>query len=241
MKYIISQPFGLGDVIFSMTAIRKLKNETNTIIWPVLPEYVEGLNYAYPEIQFKDWTQTTGIDYNRKDRHKIDADTEYIPLRWQDVPLKECMKNKYGYFGYDYHDWKKNADYKRNYEKEFELFYELGLKFGDRYNLINSTFGCTKDGTIAKPGQHNINSMWWDNKGGKDIMFEIKEGYSMFDWSTVIQNATNVYTVSTSSLYLFELLDMRAEEIHLYLRKPFEKNHDNYSYLLSSKNYILHD
>lgn len=241
--YLISQPFGLGDVIFSMSAIRKLKGHGDVkIIWPVLPEYVEGCNRAYPEIHFKDYTKMTHVDFNRKERYKIDSETEYIPLRWQDVPLKECMKNKYGYFGYDWNEWKEKSHIKRDLGKEYQLARDLGIKFGEKYNLINNSFGCTKDGKVAGPGSHQISSMFWENTIGKNVDFKIIEGYSMFDWCAVIENATNIYTVSTSSLYLFELLDMQAESIHLYLRKPFEKNHDNYSYLLSKeKNYILHD
>lgn len=221
-----------------MTAIRKIAKERDAdVLWPVLPQYVEQCIYAYPDIEFVDWTQTSLIDYNRKDFHHI-GDAQYIPLRWQDSPLKECMKNKYHFFGFDYRKWKEQASFVRNIDKEMQLFQELGLKVGESFNLINLEFGCTANGKVEKPSQHKINIEVQTNT--KNIYFEIKEGYSLFDWCYVIQMATTIHSVSTSTLYLFELLDLKAIEVHLYLRKPFEKNHDNYSYLLSYKNYILH-
>lgn len=228
---IILQPFGIGDVIFSMGAIKMLNDK---ILWPVLPEYASDLNRAYPDIHFIDWNLVK-VDYNRKDRH-FHQDAEVIPLRWQDVPIWECMKNKFAYFGLDWKLWRPGAMWKRDYEKEFALVKRLDIERGEKFNLINIKWGCqSRDG--LRPGASYVSFKAVDN-GLRNIVLDIIPGYSLFDWSTIIERAANIHTVSTSLLYLIELLRLSAKEIHLY-RRPNEKDFKNVDYIFS-KNYILH-
>ena len=49
---LISQPFGLGDVIFAQAIARKFKAEGYEIVWPVLKHYVNDCKRAYPYINF---------------------------------------------------------------------------------------------------------------------------------------------------------------------------------------------
>jgi hypothetical protein len=62
------------------------------------------------------------------------------------------------------------------------------------------------------------------------------EGYSLFDWAAVMEQAVEIHTVSTSIIYLLELLHLRA---HIYIRRPDERSHSYYDYLLEQK-HILH-
>lgn len=230
---IICQPFGAGDLIFSMTAIKSLQDK---ILWPTLPEYVEGFNRAYPSIYFIDHNLVK-IDYNRKDRH-FHQDAEVIPLRWQDVPLKECMKNKYSFFGLSWQMWKRDAMYNRDFSKEYALFKHLGLSDGEKFNLVNVNWGCWSP-TVLKPGTNRAFMQGVVRNDYKIIPMDIIPGYSLFDWSTVIERATEIHTVSTSVLFLLELLNLSAKAIHLYCRKPNEKDFKNVDYIFT-KNYQLH-
>lgn len=224
MPKLILQRFGIGDCIFSMSAIRKLNDK---IIWPVMSHYVDDLNRAYPDIFFID-SKLVNIDYNRKDQYNI-IDLTVIPLAWQDSPVKDCMKNKYQFFGFDWTQWKMHAYYHRDKLKEVALFKHLGLEPGEEYNLISETFQCDFGG--SKKIQVN--------NGLKNVYVRQIPGYSLFDWSTVFEEATNIHVVSSSNIYIMELLKLKAKDIKIYRREPKEKDHSNYDYILTSHNYIL--
>jgi len=233
MPKIIIQRFGIGDVIHQMTAIRSLKDK---ILWPVLSEYVEGLNRAYPDIMFVDY-QKFDLNYNIKERGRVNG-FEILPMAWQDSPLKNCMDNKYRYLGRDPKTWKDNAHWCRDSKKEVELFNKLGLTFDEPFNLVNVKFGCWKGHNDLKPGINSITEPVINN-GLRNVEMTIMPEFSIFDWTLVIQKATFIFTVSSSHIYLFELLKMEAKEIHIYIRRPNESSHENYAYLLQSHNYIL--
>lgn len=225
------QPWGLGDVIFSMSAVRSLNDD---IIWPVMPYYVKQLSDAYPDMTFIDW-RLLNIDYNRKDRYELHG-YDVIPLRWQDSPLVDCMKKKYAYFNLDWHDWKYDVEWLRDYNKEEFLFQLLHLVEGERYNLISTKFG--NDSINNKPSPHSMIFKEPDN-GLINIHMTMIEGFSLFDWAKVIERAERIDFVSSSLLYLVELLELEAKEIHIYPRLPFEKNLACVDYIFS-KNYTIH-
>ena len=211
MKYIIvNQRFGIGDVIFSMTAIRALN--ALVTIWPVLPEYVDGLREAYggpgSGFIFVDFNLFK-IDYSRKDRYFVDG-AEVIPLAHQDIPLIDCMKNKYAYFGMDWHQWKTEAMWKRNEAKEKSLIEYLGIKDGEQFYLTNVNWGCHSSAGF-KSGTNQANmDMPFPSDHIRRIRLDFVTGYSLFDWAAVIEKATYIYSVSTSLLYLLELLTLQA-------------------------------
>lgn len=221
---VINQPWGLGDIIFSMTAIRSLQDK---VLWPVLPAYVDGLNKAYPDIIFIN-LELLKINFAEKNRYNI-IDMDIIPLRFNDIPVTDCMKNKYSYFNLDWKDWKTNAMYKRDKFKEIDLFKLLDLKPGEEYNLISETFQCDFNGSKRITVDNRL----------KNVYVRSIPGYSLFDWSTVFEEASNIYVVSSSNIYILELLKLKAKEIKIYTRQPKEKDHSNYDYILTSHNYIL--
>lgn len=222
---IVCQPLGLGDVIFIMTAIRRLNQP---VLWPVMHEFVDGLNEAYPDIHFFNWKE---IDLNWRSKSEFGyKGLKVIPLFAQDLPLVECMRNKYRYFGLDWNIWKEQAMFKRNAEKENELFELLGLKEGEEFNVVQKTFHSTfsKHRDIKPP----------DN-GFKTIYVEKIDGYSLFNWAKVFENATTIHAVNSSNVYIFDLLDLKAPEIKLYKKLPLQNNHDSYSDLLTIGKYIF--
>lgn len=220
------QFFGCGDIIFTQTLIRSLGDK---ILWPVNDLFVEGLNRAYPDITFVPMSVFSPTIFNIKEK-KTMGGFEIVPIRWAETILKkpytECMSAKYDLYGMDYKLWKVNAKYKRDKAREKALFESLGIK--GKYNLINQTFQTTFKGKLP---------IAVDN-GFQNVEMKFIPGYSIFDWSLVIEKAEEIHAVSSAILYVLELLDLK-QAIHLYPRLPQERDFRNVEYLFT-KPYILH-
>lgn len=225
---IMEQYFGIGDVIFCVQLARELIKQGYKVLWPVQPEMVEGLNRAYPDILFMDITY---CNVNMKNKQDVNlGSTRLIPIRWtyetMKVPFKDCMRSKYDFYKMDWTTWRQGT-FERDEEKENELFGLLGLKEGEPYTLVNRQFRTGGTGRAYIP------------TAGKVIEMSIMPNFSIFDWVKVIENATEIHTVSTSIIYLMEMLELKARKIHIYIRRPDEQNHDNYKYIMTRHQYIF--
>lgn len=228
---IMSQPFGLGDVIWAQTIAHEFIKGGYKILWPV-DAGAEFLNRAYPEITFID-RKMVSIDLDCRDFKENDG-VRYLPLRYaeflMDRPYKFHMVSKYDFLGLNWHRWREHAMPVRDKTKERMLMNAIGVN-GDPYVLMQTKYG--------EGGKFNIEEAK-NNTGMKTIILDYIPGFSLFDWCGVIENATQIHAVSTSTLYLFELLELKATQIHLYPRKPLEQNFE-YTEFLMTKPYILHD
>jgi hypothetical protein len=231
MTILPLQAFGLGDIIFSMTLVNRIANG-NPIVWGCLPAFVEGLNRAYPNVNFVDYTKL-GIDYNCKE-HKEIYHAEYglcaiLPIRWADAILKvgytHWMRAKYDLYGMDYKDWKECAMWVRDKSKENEL---IAMHVNNAPILINGTFG--SDCKLKSP----VPAI----KGA--INMRVIDKYSLFDWVGVIQKAREIHTVNTSIIYLLDQLELTAKEVHIYPRSIASQTHKGVDYLINKHNYIYH-
>lgn len=227
---VINQPFGLGDFLFCIPIARDYIKEGYKVIWPVVPQY-QNIGKHFPDITFIN-KDNLKIDIERKDEYELNG-MRVIPLRWSyeliKVPFRDCMKSKYMMFGKDWKRWREST-WVRDTEKEDELFYKvLGLHDGAEYNLVNNMFRSDASGKAL------VNVV----NGYKNIPLRNIEGFTLLDWGKVLENAMNIYTVSTSINYIIELLDLKAKEIHLYCRKPDERNFNNIDYIFT-KEYKLH-
>lgn len=226
----MNQFAGIGDVIFAQTLAHNYLKDGHSVLWPVLPQFVGGLQRAYPKIEFKDWKQVD-IDYNRQETY-LDWDRVVIPLRWAreilKVPYTDCMAAKYLLFLEPVERWREHAMWERDHTQERHLFDALGLKEGQPYNLINNTFRSDFSGKVrVKPGNDYPN-----------VFMKHYEGFSLFDWHLTIRNAAEIHTVSTAILYMLEIMDLK-QPIHLYPRQPDEVDFRNVEYLFT-KPYIRH-
>lgn len=224
------QSFGQGDVIFCISIAREWIAQGHKVLWGVLPQFVRDLNRAYPDIEFIDY-RTLDIDYTRQteyDAYPKGSKTMYrvVPLRWSveicKVPYKDCMKSKYLMFRKNWEYWTENAMFTRDHEREQELYDKVVDKEG--YTVVNRYFRSNNTGVAKIPV--------------KGIEMPLN-GYSLFDWAKVLENAKEIHTVSTSIIYLLELLDLKAERICIYKREPDEHSHKNYDYLLRRHKYEL--
>jgi hypothetical protein len=231
-KVLILQPFGLGDVIFCQTLAHSFLEQGLKVEWPVENHYIDDLTFAYPQIDFTPKSMYRQSVFDIKE--KIMTNEYYIaPIRWSDrymnVDYSQVMRAKYDMYDLDYTTWKTHAMWQRDYEREEVLRVYMGVDDGEPYNLINNQFG--------GKGKLKIDIPRVENRY-KDVNMEIIKGFSLFDWLPIILGAEEIHTVSTSLLYVLELIEYE-KPIHLYVRKPRETNFNFVNYLFT-KPYILH-
>lgn len=214
-----------------MSIAQKWIDEGHSITWPVLPHFVEGLKAAYNNIEWLDY-RNINVDYQKRDEHDHWFNGilyRVVPLRWANEILgreyKFCMKSKYDLLQMDWTKWKEKAMWQRNEEREEVIMEETGANWWVEYTVVNRFFGS--------------DSQFQCNIPVEGIEMDIKKGYSLFDYAKLLENATYIHVANSSILYFLELLDLKAKEIHLYCRKPLEKDFKNTSYLFT-KPYILH-
>lgn len=198
-----------------------------------MPHFVEGFNRAYPDVTFVDY-KLVNINYDSKTEVKT-LTHRILPIRFADQilhkPYYQCMRSKYDMYELDWKTWR---DVKPICDHAHALQLEIGL-FGYgapvEYNLVSPYYGTTsqfKADIIPDNGLPTI------------MMFSLS-GYSIFDWMDLISRATTIHAVSSSIVYLLELLDLQAKEVHLYGREAIEKDtwYRNIEYLLT-KDYVIH-
>lgn len=222
---------GCGDILFIQTIANDFIRENKKVLIPVAPHLV-SLNKHFPNVTFID-KNLLNINYERKDDYTI-HNARIIPLRFaeaiQKLPYKDCMKAKYSLLGKDWQRWREMT-WIRHPEHEHRLFSEvLGLQEGEKYNLINTNFRFDNSGR----------AMFKVDNGLKNVTMRVIENYTLLDWGVVIQSATQIHTVSTSLNYVIELMELKAEELHLYVRRDSqrlfqEKDFSTIQYLLTKK------
>lgn len=229
---IIQQWFGLGDIIWGQTIANDYINDGYKVLWPVKQEWVEGLQRAYPKVTFVDH-ELIPINYENKRLYEENGFT-YLPMRFSESlmrkPYKFHMESKYSFLGKNWERWKEYAMPVRDRNRERKLMTILGIDITGQYNFIATTFGSNGNRAIEIKTSNNF----------KNIELKYIEGYSLFDWCGVIEYAAEIHAVSSSTLYLFEILDLSAKSVHLYCRKPIETNFAYVDFLFS-KPYILHE
>lgn len=221
MKCIVLQAFGVGDIIFCQTIAQKLISDGYEITWPVRIDFYDGVKEAYPEINFIPENQTP-VPMDTKHFGEVNG-YKVFPIRFSDtlqrVPYRLVMRAKYDMMGMDFTEWSKCAMWSRNEAKEDELAKLLGAE--GEYCLVNTNFT-----TRGKRAQIQTFSQ------KRVIHMDFIAGFSLFDWAGVIENAAEIHTVSTSILYMLEVLELKCVP-NIYIRRPIEKNHSFYDYLFT--------
>lgn len=229
---IVQQYFGLGDIIWGQSIAHHYIKQGYRVLWPCQPEWVEGLRRAYPAIEWIDYSLLP-INYENRSLHEHNGFT-YLPMRYAEWILKRPYKfhmiSKYDFVNLDWKTWKDHAMPFRNEAKEAALCSAIGLiQDFDKFNFIATKFGSNANHEIKIEIKNDY----------RNVELKYVPGFSLFDWCWIIENAQTIHAVSSSTLYLFELLNLSAKEVHLYTRKPVEKSFE-YVEFLFSKPYILH-
>ena len=225
---LISQPFGIGDAIFCQSIAQYFISKGHEVMWPVKEHYLNDLQKAYPQIK---WVKETDVPAQwlkykwKKTIQHLGQEVTVIPLRWANeimrVPYKDCMRAKFHLMKMDWTTWKDHAMWLRS---------ETEIKVPDEpFNLISNVFG--------SDFQHKANIKV--KNGLKNIYIKQTPGKSLFDWASLMEQATEIHFVSSSNIYLLEMLNLVAKKICIYKREPVEHSHVNYEYILKSHEYKL--
>ena len=221
MRSLIQQPFGIGDIIFCQNIAHKLIEDGFAVFWPVQEMFLHGLKKAYPLIKWLPENQSP-INLNNR-RTGMIRGFHCVPIRFSDtiqgVPYKYVMRAKYDMMGMNWEEWTKRAKWVRDLEKESQLKNLVGAV--GEYTLVNNNFH----------GKH-MKRTGIKTEGCVEMRYV--DGYSLFDWAGVIEAAKDIHTVSTSIVYLMEILQLNCVP-SIYIRHPQESNHDNYKYLLKKE------
>jgi len=232
-KIIINQPYFLGDILFVMALIQKLVDTGYDVTFPVKNEYYD-LQKNFPTVKMVPLTEFIQYEIYNTATPIMETDTHIaISLRHSFIQGKGHMKYKYDIMELPLETWR-DIKIERDYIKENELFAKLGLKDGDKYNLVNE---------FHRPFLHHtpikIESEY------KNVNMSKLEGYNMLDWIGVMERAQSIHTIATSIIFLMDSIDTMPEKMHLYRRYRGEEHnggywdHSDYDYLLT-KNYVYH-
>ena len=210
---LIKQSAGIGDIFFCQKIAYFFHHVGYKVIWPVADivfedirkymenDYVqfvsESSDFPYKEVYLKIQIYSEMI---------INPDFVFVPL--QDHVLKDesVMLSKYKIAGIDQKDWIDYFNFKRNTEKEDELFYNiLKISEGERYNLVNNMFATQP--LVQRKNIQTGNEL-------RNIELDILDGYTLFDWCKVVENAEHIFTAETCLNYIIEKIEVKAKTLN---------------------------
>jgi hypothetical protein len=242
---LVYQPCGLGDILFLQKFAHYQINKGYEIWWPVVSEF-EWLNNYIPNINFVSWGDTdrklTGpplpdhVNFPYKDQYLPQKQNyfsnEFIFFNgFSHIPHgRKIMAFKYEMVGLDYSDWSKYLIFNRNIDKEKQLFYDV-LKLSDNepYVFINKKF-------MMRPYVSTMDRISSDPNHYKKrvVELDILKGFSMFDWSMVLEKASEIHMIETALNYIIESsqLTLTANTMNLYSRI---NNFSEVDYLFKTK------
>lgn len=209
---LIYQPCGLGDILFLQKLAYNIKNLGYDVYWPVVSEF-KWLNDYIKDFTFVSWdddsNHLTGPPL--PDSVRFPRREEYWPGNPTSVTddlfffngfgnYSPIMAGKYNSIGMEWGDWRYYVHFERNGEKEDKLFYDvLNLTDEDNYVLVNRNYRTRPNRAICEkisnnPADYNL----------KVVELSIVDGFSMFDWCKVFENAQEINMVETSVCYMLE-------------------------------------
>lgn len=201
-KCYFFQNSGIGDIFYLQKAAHFYANLGYEIIWPILPQLLFLKDYLQTPAKFSDVTE-------------VFVDINDIALNFQvaDRIFPECkiMEAKYKLVNIDGSDWLNYFNFTRNISKE-ELLYSLLNPNDEDYILVSRNYGTPPDYKKANFGV--------DTKYGKIIEVDLIEGFTIFDWCKLIENAKEIWMMDTSLNYIIDKLDLKAEKLKLFSRRP---------------------
>lgn len=212
---LIFQPGMLGDLFFVQKIAKVYSAGGRRVIMPVLEKH----SWAYDALVMPGNIETPILeqDFEFRDEMLFLADKiapgpidcpayTFLSLfySWRYAP-ERTMELKYEVAGLPMDDWADYVELKRDLEKEERLFRELGLDDGQPYALIN------EHGSQRHiPFPHKVPE--------KEVRLRMIDGYTLVDWSTVIERAARIATIDTSLALLVEILKIRGKPLHIVSR-----------------------
>ena len=249
----IEQPSGLGDILLGSKIAHHFAQMGHRVIWPISHTY----NY------FNDYIKVEGVEFV-----DIESDFEYKKEFMQfclyelkevyegpkfiHVPTRRSFFSKAGQHisQYDSHDaanmhgkfamcslthdnWQDYFTLKRNEEREEKLFNHLQLNAP--YHLVNKNFGTPPQWKEILNKQINVPAHY------KRVDMFMDPQFLLFDWLQVFEKADRIDTVSTSTFYLFEKIELKCVPTIYSRNNPERSYEENFSWLqrLARKDYLF--
>jgi len=223
MKVIINQPFGIGDILFLSPLIVQL--DVEHIIWPIVDHYYWVKDYIkLNNLTFIKSSEFNSINYEGYVEIPLQHAHSLVPQ------AEDCMQAKYMLLEADPELWR-TLRFKRNQEKENQLKQYLNLSLNDKFIFVNNHF--------AGP-EFNYKVDISLKTDLRIIYQEYIEGFTLLDWCGVLEQAKEIHTVSTSLFFVIEALNLEKTSLHLYPRKPLDKDLSPIKTLISNK-WICHE
>jgi len=210
LKYaLIKQPIGLGDVFYLQKFAFILKKNGYDVVWPLrddifwIKDYVKDINFCKLSDNF------IGKEYYYSGEIVIDdGNFLFLSPDGYQASGKRIMESKYLLINSTDEDWYDYFKFIRNLEKENDLYYNvLGLEDDSKYVFLNN---------MASVDVRTSNVL-------DDLKFELPtvnlqiiDGYTLFDWCKVFENALEIHTVHTGINYVLDKLNLKAEKYYMY-------------------------
>ena len=208
---LIHHPIGIGDIFFLQYIGRKYLELGYKVIWPIrsdifwIKDYVPDITFCLPEDNFP------GKEYYGQDLIIQSPQFVYLGLKnahmWNDK-YNNIMKSKYSLLNLDWNCWNEGFIFNRNFDKENDLYYNvLGLKDDTEYVFWNNMASVdTRTSDVIDDLKFNY----------PKIILRYIDGYNLFDWCKVFENATEIHTVHTGIHYVIDKLNIKANVYNMY-------------------------
>lgn len=206
---LLKQPIGLGDIFYLQKFAHLIKLKGYSIVWPLrddifwISEYMNGINFC----KLSDEFPHKDIYYSG---HFLYEENNFLflsPDGYQ-VPEKSIMESKYLLINENDTQWYDYFNFNRKLDKEQDLFFNiLNLSLDDNYIFIN------KLASIDARRSDVLDNLVFDYKV---IELSFINGFNLFDWSMVIENACEIHTVHTGVNYIIDKLNIKAIIYNMY-------------------------
>ena len=206
---IIKQPAGVGDVFFLQKIAHVYRDYGCEIIWPLrdhifwISDYIPNITW----IKLTTWMEDSRSSIFNYAGFGDKEDFVYIDCSTADRTFNtdptRIMSSKYGLVGMDHKDWGDYFKFDRNKDKENELYYDvLGLKDDSEYSYVNDIVHTD----IRETGK--LSNKEYDYPVVKN---QIIDGFTLFDWTKVLENAKEIHTIPTAVCFIVDVIDTKAK------------------------------
>lgn len=206
---LIKQPIGLGDVFYLQKFAHIIKAKGYNILWPLrddifwISEYLSGIDFCKLSDDFfhKDIYYSGHFSYEENDFLFLSPDGYQSAGR-------RIMESKYHLINEDDSNWYDYFNFNRKIDKEENLFYNiLNLSKDQNYIFINK---------MASIDIRYSNVLDNFSFAERVVELSIINGFNLFDWSMVLENAYEIHTVHTGANYVIDKLSIKAVVYNMY-------------------------
>ena len=230
---LIEQPAGLGDIMFCQKIAHRLdqENKFRDIYWPVSPYFskdVERINspakFIHPgddELRWRlDEESISGKDEFLRVPLKNAEGAHKVPLQRADqiVPkVTSLLTCKYEMVGLDWTDWADYFEFRRDFDRENDLFAHLKLDPDSKYMVVGNSCGSPPNQKMFMvPRTDDCKRL--SEEYPRTISIDMIDGFSVFDWCGILESASAIHMVDTCFVYIMEKLRLKTNHLHLYSR-----------------------